>query len=297
MTRQKGAVPLFHSVARKKGYGPFLLVAIGAAACHVGPLQGRATDEWTHHYTLAPGGEIRIVNTNGRIDVDAIDGADVEIRAERIARATTDAGARELLPRISIKEDISPNRVSVETERISGIMIGAAYEVRYHVRAPKRAVVNVSNTNGAIALTGLAGNVMVRTTNGGINAKGLTGGLEARTTNGGLTVDMASIGPEKISMHTTNGGVTLLLPDSAKADVSASWTNGGISVSPELMIDVSEQSRRRFEGRLNGGGTPIDLQTTNGGIRLRPREMAEAPNTNPQKFDNLKTGRERGQSH
>ena len=47
-----------------------------------------------------------------------------------------------------IKEDVKPDRVALETERMSGIMIGAGFEVRYHVRAPKSAVVNVTNTNG-----------------------------------------------------------------------------------------------------------------------------------------------------
>jgi len=39
---------------------------------------------------------------------------------------------------------------------MSGIMIGAAFEVRYHVRAPKSAVVNVTNTNGQVSLTSSA---------------------------------------------------------------------------------------------------------------------------------------------
>ena len=64
----------------------------------------------------------------------------------------TDAAARELLPRIDIKEDIKPDRVSLETERMSGIMIGAAFEVRYHVRAPKNAVVNVDQHQRTVAL-------------------------------------------------------------------------------------------------------------------------------------------------
>ena len=58
-----------------------------------------------------------------------------------------------------IKEDVTPDRVSLETERMSGIMIGAAFEVRYHVRAPKNAVINVTNTNGQVALTALDGKV------------------------------------------------------------------------------------------------------------------------------------------
>jgi Putative adhesin len=265
--------------------GPLLSSALLLAGCDmsIGHLTGRATDEWTRRYPLSPGGEIRIVNTNGKIDVEPADGADVEIRAERIARAATDAGARELLPRITIKEDISPDRVSVQTERMSGIMIGAAFEVRYHVRAPKNAFVNVANTNGQVALTRLDGKVTARTTNGAVTAKELTGGVEARSTNGTVNIDLASVGSEPISARTTNGAVVLSLPQNARADVSASWTNGGINVAPELKVEETEKSRRRFEGRMNGGGTSIELQTTNGGIRLRPRAAAEAEDEKSEK--------------
>ena len=191
---------------------------------------------------------MRIVNTNGKIEIEGVDGSTVEVRAERIARGATDAAARELLPRIVIKEDVKPDRVSLETERMSGIMIGAGFEVRYHVRAPKNAVINVTNTNGQVALTALDGKVRAHTTNGGVNGKNLTGGVDARSTNGGVTIDMASVGPDSISLRTTNGGVTLTLPESAKADLSASCTNGGINVSALDKLEVSDQSRRRARG-------------------------------------------------
>jgi hypothetical protein len=253
-----------------------LPLAILFAGCDLslGHLVARATDEWTHTYPLSPGGEVRIVNTNGKIDVEGVDGSTVEVRAERIARGATDAAARELLPRIVIKENSTPDRVSLETERMSGIMIGAAFEVRYHVRAPKGAVVNVTNTNGQVVLTSLSGKVMAHTTNGGVNGKNLTGGVDARSTNGGVTIDLGSVGTERISLRTTNGGVTLIVPEKAKASLSASWTNGGINVSSLENLEVSEKSRRHFEATLNGGGTPIDLETTNGGIRIRPRDIA-----------------------
>jgi hypothetical protein len=70
---------------------------------------------------------------------------------------------------------------------------------------------------------------------------------------------------------TTNGSVTLLLPETARADLSASCTNGGIDVSAVKVDAMGEQTRRRVEGRMNGGGTPIQLRTTNGRIRVRPR--------------------------
>ena len=153
-------------------------------------------------------------------------------------------------------------------------MIGASFEVRYHVRAPKNAVVNVSNTNGQVTLTGLNGKVTAHTTNGQVRGDTLTGQVEARTTNGGVNMDLSSIGKEPVRLHTTNGGVTLTLPESAKADISASVTNGGISVGDFQNLDVGEKTRRRFEAKLNGGGTPIELQTTNGGVRIRPRNSA-----------------------
>jgi len=265
-------------VAVQRRLVTLLASAVLAAACNMslGNLTGRATDEWTHRYPLTAGGEVRVVNTNGRIEVEPGDEGGVEIRAERIARATTDAGARELLPRIAIKEDVAPDRVSIQTERMSGLMIGAAFEVRYHVRAPRNAVVNMTNTNGQIALTGLAGKVIAHTTNGAVAGKNLTGAVEARTTNGTVNLDFASLASERVSARTTNGSVVLALPTDAKADVTASWTNGGINVAPDLKLEVIDRSRRRFEGRMNGGGTAIELETTNGGIRLRPRAAAEA---------------------
>ena len=256
--------------------GVFVLpLAVALAGCEpsLAHLPARATDEWTHTYPLTPGGEVRIVNTNGKVDVEGVDGSTVEVRAERIARGATEAAARELLPRIVIKEDSKPDRITLETGRMSGIMIGAGFEVRYHVRAPKTASVNVTNTNGLIAVNALAGKVLAHTTNGGVRGTHLTGGVDARSTNGGVSIEMASVGPERISLETTNGGVALMLPEHAKATVSASCTNGGISVSGLDNFDVSEKSRRHLEGRLNGGGTPIELQTTNGGIRVRPREI------------------------
>jgi hypothetical protein len=265
-------------VSRKVGV-LLLPLVVGVAGCDMslGHLTARAADEWTHTYPLSSGGEVRIVNTNGRIEIEGVDGSTVEVRAERIARGATEAAARELLPRIVIKEESKPDRVSLETERMSGIMIGVAFEVRYHVRAPKGAAINATNTNGAVVLTSLGGKVMAHTTNGGVTGRNLTGGLDARSTNGGVSIDFAAVGPGRISLHTTNGGVTLALPETAKADLSASCTNGGINVSALDKLEVSEKSRRHLEGRLNGGGTPIELETTNGGIRVRSRDVANTP--------------------
>ena len=271
--------------SRGRRFAPALAIPLCVAltgCVAMGPLTGKATDEWTKTFPLTPGGEVRIVNTNGKVEIEGVDGSTVEVHAVRIAKAATDEGARQLLPRISIKEDIQPDRVSIETERIAGIMIGAGFEVQYSVKAPKNAVVNARSTNGQITLTRLSGTVTAHTTNGGVKATDLRGGVDARSTNGGVTVDLAALGTERIQLSTTNGGVTLIVPETAKANLTASWTNGGINLASGLKVEVSEQSRRKFEGRMNGGGTPIELKTTNGGIRVRARNEAESGILSPE---------------
>src|SRR4029077_14734853 len=70
MVPLRGFFPMNTAVpSAKKGYGPFLLaplvVLLAACDLHVGNLGARVTDEWTHTYPLARGGEVRIENTNG----------------------------------------------------------------------------------------------------------------------------------------------------------------------------------------------------------------------------------------
>jgi len=253
-------------------------VAMPGAACDLaaGSLTAQAADQWTRTYPLQAGGELHIGNTNGLVEIEGVDGTTLDVRAERIAHATRDAAARSLLPQIVIEEQVTPTRVSIETGRIAGLMIGAAVEVRYHVRAPRTALLRVATTNGRIALTGMTGSVTADTTNGGVVANDLRGGIHAHATNGAIQVGLAAFSRDPIDLHTTNGAVTLSLPEDAKADVSASVTNGGIDLSG-LNLERSEESRRRVVGRLNGGGAAIDLTTTNGGIRVRAERAVHDP--------------------
>jgi hypothetical protein len=251
-----------------------LLAALAACEMSVGNLAGRATDEWTHTYPLTAGGEIDITNSNGRIDVEGTDEATVEVRAERIAKAATDAAARELLPRITITEDARPERVAIKTERLSGIMIGVSYEVRYHVRAPRTAVIRLANTNGAVAVTAVTGRLIAHTTNGSVTATNVAGVVDAQTTNGQVKIELASV-TDAVTLKTTNGSIALVVPDGAKGDIAANCTNGSINVSG-VKLEMTESSRRHVEGRLNGGGPPIQLRTTNGSIRVTAKSKAPA---------------------
>lgn len=230
-----------------------LLLAFAATGCDmaIGHLMGSATDEWTRSYPLSSGGEVEIINRNGRIEFEGTDGTTVEVHAERIAKASSDDAAREILPRIKINDKATPDHVTIETEKLTGVVIGVNFEVRYHVKAPRGAFVHATNTNGQVSVSGMSGKVT------------------AETTNGSVVVDAGAV-TAKIEISTTNGAVTLDLPADAKADLTASVTNGAISVSG-LKLETTEQSRRHVEGKINGGGPLIDAHTTNGAVRIRAK--------------------------
>jgi hypothetical protein len=247
-----------------------LLASLGCDRA-VGGLVARASDQWTHTYPLADKGQVQISSGNGDIEIEGVDGSTVEVRAERVARAATDAAARDLLPRIGIKEDVTPDRIAVETERLAGVMIGASFQVNYHVRVPRWALVRARATNGAVAVEGITGRVFANTTNGGVTARGLGGGVDARATNGSVTIELGAVGDDPIDVRTTNGNVQVTLPQNAKANISASCMNGTIDVSSIEMQPMGEQSKRRVRGRINGGGTPVDVATVNGRVMISTR--------------------------
>jgi hypothetical protein len=224
---------------------------------------GKAQDEWTRTYTISPGGRLEIENINGTIDASPADGSQVEVRAERMAKARTDEAAAELLKQIEIAEEVSAGGVRLETKVPR--MRNVNHQVRYTVRVPKGLAVNFETTNGRVRLENLDGQIVASTTNGGVTGTGLRGSVTASTTNGGLQIEMAEVNGD-VDLETTNGGIRLRLPADAKATLDARCVNGGISVSG---FDLQgETTRRRVNGTINGGGPRVVAETVNGGVRI-----------------------------
>jgi Putative adhesin len=252
----------------------FGVVALGASACH-GPrstqLTGRASDEWSRTYPLERAGEVEIGGAGGSITVEAVSGGSVAVRATRIARAPTDAAAREVLPRLKFREAIQPAKVSIQSGRLEGIVIGVEIEVNYQVTVPDHASVRLRMANGTINVSGIGGTTFVSATNGHVIARALAGGVTARATNGNLTIDLAALGSDPVELRATNGSVRLVMPQAANANLLATATNGRIDAKGLALTPFGEQGPRRVRGRINTGGTPIEVSTVNGTIEIEGR--------------------------
>ncbi len=262
---------LRHAPRRSSLAASAVLVAFAAAAssaCTIsfGDFGAQQKDTWTKDYTVEPGGEFEVRNTNGRISVEPSSDGRISVVAERTARAMTDEAARELLSKHQIEEQVSADAVRLESKAPFGLK--GTVTVEYHVKVPAGIRVKLRGTNGGMTLTDLPNEVAAETTNGGIKGTGLSGGIRAVTTNGGVTLEVTRLTDAGIEMEATNGGLRLRLPADAKAEIAARTTNGGIDIDGLEVETIGEVTRRRLDGRLNGGGPRIRLETTNGGIRI-----------------------------
>ena len=248
------------------------LIALSGCDLAMADLKAKETAEWRKTYQLQPGGRVEISNVNGRITVVPSDNNTLEVVAVKSARGATPESAKAALERVEIREESTPSGVKIETKvERSGLFQHGGTEVAYSVRVPAGADLRFNTVNGGIEVERVTGRLEVETVNGGIVVRDLdASALEATTVNGGIDVNLTRMPERGVKLGCTNGGIKLRLPADAKADISASVANGGIDAEG-LAVDATEKSRRRFEGRMNGGGPRIDISGTNGGIRIAAR--------------------------
>jgi hypothetical protein len=255
---------------------PVLLAALASAGCDIvtADLRHEETATWQKTYSLDANGRVELGNTNGKIRVERSSGNTVEVSALKKARGATPEQAKAALDRVSFFEHATSTTVKVETKvaPLEGIVFNAGnLHVEYTVKVPDGVELRVNTTNGGIEILGMKGHVVAQTTNGGVEARDVSGRLEASTVNGGLDIDLAQVSDGGVRLSCVNGGINVKMPRDAKATISASISNGGIS-SGDLPIEATgENTRRRLEGRMNGGGPRLHISGTNGGITLSGR--------------------------
>lgn len=263
---------VFRAARASLAAGGLALAAAVSSGCHLQLSSDiEAKEEWARSYTVRPGATLDIRETNGTIRIEAIDGDKVEVKATKIVRAPDEAAAKAALADFRIGETSSADRVELDsTTRGISLTIGLSRSVNYDVKVPRSINLVLKGTNGNIEVDGVAGQLRVTTTNGRVVATGLEAGAEVEATNGLIRLEFARFGNDGVRCDTTNGAIRVTLPRDAKARLSARVSNGRIRTE-NLQIDATEESRRRLEGTLGGGGATVRLETTNGAIDIRGR--------------------------
>jgi DUF4097 and DUF4098 domain-containing protein YvlB len=206
--------------------------------------------------------------TNGRIRVEAIEGNRVEVTATRIARAPTEEAAKQALKDITISETATADRVELDsTTRGLQLSLHRSRSVHYAIKVPRSMHVTVKTTNGEVDVRGIAGVLRVEAVNGAISGADLGAGAEVTSTNGRILLEFARLDDTGVRCKTTNGQIVVTVPASAKATIAARVTNGRIGTE-NLQMQATEESRRRLDATIGGGGPEIRLDAMNGEIRV-----------------------------
>ncbi|OGG43223.1 MAG: hypothetical protein A3F84_21545 [Candidatus Handelsmanbacteria bacterium RIFCSPLOWO2_12_FULL_64_10] len=166
--------------------------------------------------------------------------------------------------------------------------------VSYEISVPRKMDADLNTTNGSVKIGALEGRMDLRTKNGDLTVEGVKGEVDGRTTNGSITLtrleggcngktthgnvkaELLTFGASGCRLGATNGYIHITLPADVRADLEAFTTHG--SITCELPISLENETGKRskvgdrMEGKINGGGLPLDLRTTNGDIRIAKGE-------------------------
>lgn len=247
-------------------------------------------------------GALRVHNSNGKTRVVGEDRDDIAVRACKSARAESTEAAAHLLEDIRVVESDLGGTLSLEVEIPK--KWNRHGSVNLEVRVPRKLRVEVTASNGKVAIEGLRSSVKARSSNGAVwvndvigdvdimtsNAKvecsetcgrlvarssngkveldNHRGSIDASTSNGLISACVEEVAREGIVLATSNGRIVLDLPEKVDADVDLKVDNGLIR-NDRRLDGSTRETNGRVRGTLGRGGIPIRLSTSNGSIALR----------------------------
>jgi hypothetical protein len=263
-------------------------------------MSGMANDVIEQQFTVDARPELSISNISGRIDIRAGDSSTISMRA-------TKHGSREAVANTRIEFRHDGNRVRVETKGERSGLLNLSRNVSavdYQLVVPRdcevraqavsagvrveglSAAVSAQTVSGDVELAGIAGDCQVTTVSGAATGRRLTGALTLRTTSGDTDIrdsalrhfnlnsvsgDFAIESPLSVGQHylakTVSGDLRLLVPADVRATVQMKSVSG--EVASDLQAEVIKAGRRHWQGRINGGGATVEMNSVSGDLRIQ----------------------------
>jgi len=130
----------------------------------------------------------------------------------------------------------------------------------------------LTTSNGAITLTGTTGPARLKTSNGRVLVQVHRGPVNVNSSNGEIDCDLSELGPTQSAvLKTTNGKVTLSLPVDVSARVEASTSNCSVTITGFPSVTYELQEREHQKARIGSGAATVTVTTSNGDITVRAR--------------------------
>jgi len=184
-------------------------------------------------------GRVKLVTSGGDIDVGNTSGDKLSVR--------TSGGDIETANIEFDDVEIETSGGSIELDRVES----------------KRVIVRTSG--GDIDVESVEGReIDIQTSGGDLELKSVDGPLKARTSGGDIVIDLEGSFPTLL--RTSGGDIEIFADENLSADVNFSSTK--VKIDSRLEFDGTK-TKRKAEGKINGGGPEVTASTSGGSIRVR----------------------------
>jgi hypothetical protein len=259
-------------------------------------------------FTVEGTPRIVVANEDGRTELTAHGEARVAVSVvKEVLGARSPEDARRLADRVEVRVGQEGNRIEVRAlypENDWNFRGDAEVLVHIDVRAPARSDLDVSTSDGRLAVSGFEGDLRLSTEDGelsltdcsgtakvsaedgDVSLRDFEGDLDAGIEDGDLRVEgklarftadaedgdvdvrlaPGSLMSADWRVEAEDGGVRIEVPEGFAADLDVDTGDGSIDM--DFPAAASEWSRGKLTGSVNGGGHRLVIRTADGSVRL-----------------------------
>jgi DUF4097 and DUF4098 domain-containing protein YvlB len=259
--------------------------------------------EATFTRTLSVSGQVTLHVSTGSGSIRITKGSDSQVHIFGKVRSSHSFGddgnsedrVRQIAANPPIEQTGSILRIGAHLEGLHNVSID------YEIQAPAGALLEASSGSGDITDDGVGVNARLNTGSGSIHAEGLkesfsvetgsgditaaqvgsgdvkahtgSGSIELKNVSGGLRAETGSgdikiNGQPKSGWHVTTGSGTVeFWPGGSPLTLDASTGSGTVHTDHEMQVQGALE-RHHINGKLNGGGPTVRIETGSGDIRI-----------------------------
>ena len=256
-------------------------------------LEDRSTD----HKSYSGVHELIVDDVTGNIEVTATSGNMVEVDIEKTLSAdsqdrmtlakkeislseTREGGLVRLLVDGPFRCHCADNSISFHGEPLY------RFTYNFKVRVPKNIALELRTVNKShISVDGTSGDFKISNVNGGIDMSNVAGSGSVHTVNGPVKVTFAQNPTGPASFKSVNGTLDISFRPGLNADVRMKTMNGGLFTDfPVTALPVAAmqpeprngkfvwKSNRMTGVRIGRGGPELSFETLNGDVLIKSRE-------------------------
>jgi DUF4097 and DUF4098 domain-containing protein YvlB len=239
-------------------------------------------EEWSKTFSITDKPDLQVETSDANIHIDTWDDKKIEVRVVSEKWGFGQGG-------LNVTDHQTGDTVEVQVHfphTIHFVSVGGR-RVDIEVHMPREGRVRLHTGDGDIRLRSFKGdmdvesgdgheefesvdgNLRAHSGDGHIRASGRFDSLQLKTSDGRIEVD--ALTGSKIGtgwdLHTGDGSVTLNIPDTLSADLALHTGDGHITLDLPVTVKGRYQSNR-IEGKLNGGGGELRVETGDGSIRI-----------------------------